>query len=95
MTTVDNIKKTLTERFYPTHLEVHDDSAAHAGHPGASSGGGHYTVVIVAETFSTHSTVSRHRLVYAALHEEMKENIHALGLQAFTPSEWQSRQEAR
>ncbi|MBI4125928.1 MAG: BolA family transcriptional regulator [Deltaproteobacteria bacterium] len=92
MTTVESIKKSLTEQFHPTHLEVHDDSAAHAGHEGARlSGGGHYTVVIVADGFAEKNAVARHRLIYAALQNEMKDAIHALAIQAFTPTEWQVR----
>jgi stress-induced morphogen len=35
--------------------------------------------------------VARHRLVYAALHEEMKGAIHALTLETLTPSEWEAQ----
>lgn len=88
MTTVESITKALTEQFHPTHLEVHDDSRAHAGHEGArQSGGGHYTVVIVSDQFAEKNAVARHRMIYAALQNEMREAIHALAIQAFTPTE--------
>ncbi|XQU67643.1 hypothetical protein OJJOAM_000374 [Cupriavidus sp. H18C1] len=51
----------------PSQLTVRDDSALHAGHPGAASGGGHYHVTIVSERFAGASRVARHRMVYDAL----------------------------
>ncbi|WP_367266732.1 BolA family protein [Propionivibrio sp.] len=47
----------------PRRLELIDDSAKHAGHAGARSGGGHYRLLIVADAFTGKSTLSRHRLV--------------------------------
>lgn len=72
----------------PQHVEVADDSAAHAGHLGAMMGGGHYTVTVVSDRFEGKNTLARHRLVYAALEEEMKQAIHALRIEAYTSEEW-------
>jgi BolA protein len=85
--TTEHIKSLLTEAFQPSLLDVLDDSAAHAGHAGAKSGGGHYRVTIVAEVFESKSMVQRHQLVYKALGELMKHQIHALGINALSPSE--------
>lgn len=71
----------------PTHLEIHDDSAAHAGHAGARSGGGHYDVLIVSNHFAGLNSVARHRLVYATLGDLMKTRVHALAIRALTPDE--------
>ena len=49
-TTSARIERLLRERFAPAHFELHDDSEKHAGHPGATSGGGHYSLVIVSST---------------------------------------------
>lgn len=70
----------------PTRLELRDDSAAHAGHAGAGSGG-HYELTIVSERFAGVSRLARHRLVYAALGPLMQTGIHALALAAYAPSE--------
>lgn len=75
----------------PTHLELSDDSHAHAGHAGAASGGGHFSAVIVAEAFAGKNPVQRHQLVYRALGELMSAEIHAFSLKAFTPSEYQQQ----
>ncbi|RQO75956.1 BolA family transcriptional regulator [Aquitalea sp. FJL05] len=71
----------------PEHLEIHDDSAAHAGHAGARSGGGHYDVLIVSSRFTGLNSVARHRLVYATLGDLMKTQVHALAIRALTPDE--------
>ncbi len=71
----------------PLHLELIDDSARHAGHAGARSGGGHYRLLIVSAAFSGKSTLIRHRLVYDALGELMRSKIHALSIQSLTPEE--------
>ena len=85
--TAENIKKLLTAEFNPALLEILDNSAAHAGHAGARSGGGHYHVTIVAEAFEGKSLVQRHQLIYKALGDLMKQEIHALGINALSPSE--------
>jgi len=71
----------------PLRLELIDDSAKHAGHAGALSGGGHYRLLIVSESFYGKSTLARHRLVYDALGELMRSRIHALSIQSLTPDE--------
>lgn len=81
------IRKVLNDAFKPELLEIIDNSAAHAGHAGARSGGGHYHVTIVAEMFEGKSSVQRHQLVYKALGDLMKQEIHALGINAISPSE--------
>lgn len=71
----------------PSHIELIDDSALHAGHEGAKSGGGHYRLLIVSSAFAGKSTMSRHRLVYEALGELMHQKIHALSIKSMTPDE--------
>ena len=85
--TAENIKKLLNAEFNPDLLEILDNSAAHAGHAGARSGGGHYHVTIIAEVFEGKSLVQRHQLIYKALSDLMKQEIHALGINALSPSE--------
>jgi BolA family transcriptional regulator, general stress-responsive regulator len=71
----------------PSLVELSDDSHMHAGHAGAASGGGHYSLKIVSPRFEGQRLVMRHRLVYDALHEMMKTEIHALAITALAPSE--------
>jgi BolA protein len=85
--TTELIRRSLTEAFKPALLEIIDNSAAHAGHAGTRSGGGHYHVTIVADAFEGKSLVQRHQLIYQALGDLMKQEIHALGINAISPSE--------
>ncbi len=84
--TSDKIKQQLHEALQPELIEIIDDSAAHAGHAGAKQGG-HYNVTIVAKAFNGKTLVQRHQLIYQALNDLMKTEIHALGINALTPSE--------
>lgn len=83
------IEAMLREALAPTHLVVRDDSALHAGHAGAASGGGHYDVTIVSERFAGLARIARHRLVYDALRGLFPAQIHALAVNAQTPQEFQ------
>jgi BolA protein len=85
--TSELIKQLLNDAFKPGLLEIIDNSSAHAGHAGARSGGGHYHVTIIAEIFEGRSLVQRHQLIYNALGDMMKQQIHALGINALSPSE--------
>lgn len=71
----------------PRDLEITDESAQHAGHAGAKSGGGHFAVVVVSPNFSGKSLVERHRMIYDALGDAMHREIHALSIKALTPDE--------
>ena len=71
----------------PVSIRIDDDSARHAGHAGARSGGGHFRLAIVSPRFAGCKTMERHRLVYDALGPLMKREIHALSITATTPDE--------
>lgn len=86
-TRLDMIRARLTAALAPESLEVIDDSASHAGHEGAKSGGGHYEVIIVAQAFTGLGLLQRHRLIYDALGDAMGREIHALSIKAFSPQE--------
>lgn len=83
----ERIRAMLTEALAPSVLELADESALHAGHAGAASGGGHYRLRIVSDKFEGLKLVMRHRLVYDAVHTMMHTEIHALAITALAPSE--------
>jgi len=87
MTTKERIETILRQTLAATEVEVEDESAQHAGHAGAASGGGHYRVRIVSPLFAGRLPVARHRLVYDALAPLMQHEIHALALTTLTPSQ--------
>ena len=78
---------TLLQDLSPLSCQVEDESALHAGHAGAASGGGHYRLHLVSSRFEGLNRVSRHRLVYDCLGNLMKTEIHALALTLLTPAE--------
>jgi BolA protein len=75
----------LEARFAPALLVIEDESHFHAGHAGAAGGHSHFRVRIVAEAFRGLSPVARHRLVYAAVDDLLKTDIHALAIEASPP----------
>ena len=87
MERVTLIENRLREALTPSKIEVRDDSHQHAGHEGAKSGGGHFAVTIVSSRFQGKNAVQRHQMIYQALGEMMKKEIHALSIQAFAPDE--------
>ncbi len=83
------IEQRLRAALAPRNLEVADESAQHAGHAGAKGGGGHYAVLVVSPKFTGKSLVERHRMIYDALGDAMRREIHALSIKALTPEELQ------
>ena len=76
----------LRRALAPEEMQISDDSAAHAGHPGAREGG-HFRVLIVSRAFAGKSLLERHRLVYSAVQDLLPGEIHALSIKALTPQE--------
>jgi len=82
------IEQQLRAHFEVVAVEVVDDSAKHAGHAGARSGGNsHFTVRVVAKDFTGKNRAMRHRMVYDALRAELADQIHALAIDAKAPEE--------
>lgn len=53
----------------------------------AEGDGRHFSAKVICVGFADKGTMQRHRMVYAALGERMKEEIHALSLKTYTPDE--------
>lgn len=85
---VDVIRARLESALDAEHVHIEDDSALHAGHPGAATGAGHYRVLVVSPRFEGVSRVAAQRMVYQALGELMSSDIHALEMRTFTPEQW-------
>ena len=80
------IRERLENAFTPDKLEIIDDSHQHVGHASAG-GGGHFTIKICSPAFDGKKLIQRHRMIYAALDDAMQSEIHALSIQAHSPSE--------
>jgi BolA protein len=83
----NRIRERLLATFSPNECQVEDESALHAGHAGAASGGGHYRIRLVSAVFEGKNRLIRHRLVYDCLADMMREEIHALTVTVIAPSE--------
>ena len=75
MVTPESVKAGIAAGLACEHLEVVGD-------------GQHFQALIVSPAFAGKSRVQRHQLVYAALGDRMREEIHALSMQTLTPEEW-------
>ncbi|MFY7956259.1 MAG: BolA family protein [Burkholderiaceae bacterium] len=75
--TPDLIKNYIAAGLECTHLEVEGD-------------GQHFTALIVSSAFAGKRLIQRHQLVYAALGDRMKAEIHALSMKTLTPEEYQA-----
>jgi acid stress-induced BolA-like protein IbaG/YrbA len=74
----EQIKAWIAESLACEHLQVDGD-----GH--------HFEAVIVSPAFRGKSRVQQHQLVYAALGERMRAEIHALSMKTYTPEDWRQR----
>ena len=52
-----------------------------------TGGGDHYAALVVSPSFAGKMPIDRHRMVYAALGDSMRSDIHALALTTVTPEE--------
>jgi BolA protein len=78
----------LEAAFAPTHLEIINDSAHHAGHMGDDhSGESHFTIVIESGAFAGVSRVMRQRMVNKALGDIPGQRVHALAIKASATGE--------
>ena len=75
MVTPEAIQSYIREHLSCDHLAIEGDGA-------------HFQAVIVSTAFVGKSRVQRHQIVYTALGDRMREEIHALSMQTLTPDEW-------
>jgi acid stress-induced BolA-like protein IbaG/YrbA len=75
--TPELVKSYIAAGLACSHLEVEGD-------------GQHFTAVIVSPAFAGKRLIQRHQLVYAALGDRMREEIHALSMKTLTPEEFQT-----
>ena len=74
--TPELIKNYIANGLECTHLEVEGD-------------GQHFSALIVSPAFAGKRLIQRHQIVYAALGDRMKAEIHALSMKTLTPEEYQ------
>ena len=77
MVTNESVKRGIEAGLACEHVEVDGD-------------GQHFQAIVVSREFEGRSRVQRHQLVYAALGDRMREEIHALSMKTLTPQEWRA-----
>lgn len=88
MDVAHRIRSKLIEALAPSHLEVIDESARHAGHAGARpEGETHFRILVVSQGFAGQSRLDRHRSINKILEVELAERVHALAIRALAPDE--------
>ncbi|ELS33543.1 MULTISPECIES: BolA family protein [Pseudanabaena] len=91
MNVASTIKTILQEKIGATVVEIEDRSDLHKHHQGrmnAPVGSGHYDAIVVASGFTGKTMMQQHRMVYAALEDQMQTTIHALSLKTYTLEQW-------
>jgi acid stress-induced BolA-like protein IbaG/YrbA len=78
MVSPEQVKQYIEQGMECTHVEVSGDGA-------------HFEAVIVSPLFAGKSKVQQHQVVYRALGDRMREEIHALSMQTYTPETWLAR----
>ena len=51
--------------------------------------GQHFDAIVVSRVFIGKSRIERHRIIYQALGDRMKHQIHALSMKLYTLDEWE------
>ena len=87
MAIVHDMKTRLESLLTLNHFEVKDFTGRHLNHK-LHEGGFHLEAVIVSDDFLDKKLVQRHRMVYEAMGELMKHEIHALSMKTLTSHEW-------
>lgn len=88
MSSSELIQTILYQKLEADLVQITDQSDRHKHHK--HGGSGHYDMVIVSKLFNGKTLMQQHRLVYAALEQEMQTTIHALALTTLTPEQWRN-----
>ena len=86
MNTKNKIEKKLTEHFNVHTLQIIDESHKHVNHK-KDTQGGHFKLLIISEDFENVSLIKRHQLIYDALGDMIKIDIHAISIKVKTLKE--------
>ncbi|MBA65123.1 MAG: BolA family transcriptional regulator [Candidatus Marinimicrobia bacterium] len=84
----ETIKINLDKHITLQHFELKDFTGRHLNHK-QHEGGFHLESIIVSKDFIGLSLVKRHKLVYEALDQLLKHEIHAFSMKTYTPEEWE------
>ncbi|HLS52128.1 MAG TPA: BolA family protein [Burkholderiaceae bacterium] len=75
--TPEQVRKYITDNLECEHIEVEGD-------------GSHFQALIVSSAFEGKRSIARHQLVYKAMGDRMKSEVHALSMRTLTPDEYKA-----
>ncbi len=75
----------------PAQVKSYIEQGLACEHVSVEGDGHHFEAVIVSAAFSGKNKVQQHQIVYRALGDRMREEIHALSMQTYTPEDWAKR----
>ncbi len=75
--TPEQVRQYIADHLECEHIEVQGDGA-------------HFDALIVSPAFAGKRLIARHQLVYAALGDRMRAEIHALSMRTLTPEEYKA-----
>ena len=86
----NKIEQKLVEQIDLHHFELKDFTGRHLSHK-QHDGGFHLEAVIVSDTFINKTLIERHKLIYTALGDLLKHEIHAFSMKTLTQEEWEKK----
>lgn len=78
MVTAESIEQTIKASLPCTYIKVEGDDGLHFG------------AIIVSDQFEGKNMVQQHQLVYRAMGDRMREEVHALSMKTYTPEQWEA-----
>ena len=86
----NKIEQKLGQHLDLHHIEIKDFTGRHLNHK-EHDGGFHLEAIIVSDSFIDKTLIDRHKIIYAALGELLKHEIHAFSMKTLTPEEWKNK----
>ena len=74
----EDVQKYISDNLACDFIEVRGD-----GH--------HFEAIIVSTAFAGKTRVQQHQVVYGALGDRMRQEIHALSMKTYTPEQWANK----
>ena len=86
----NKIEQKLGKQLELHHIEIKDFTGRHLNHK-QHDGGFHLEAIIVSDSFIDKTLIDRHKIIYAALGELLKHEIHVFSMKTLTKEEWENK----
>ncbi len=75
----------------PEDIKGYIENGLPCEHVQVAGDGHHFEAIIVSPEFTGKNMVQQHQLVYQALGDRMRQEIHALSMKTYSPQDWENR----